>query len=215
MSSRYTRWIWPRALKRLAPKSLFGRSLLIIVLPIALMQVAVTWFFFDAHWDAVTGLLSEGLAGDVAWISQAYDEAPTPARFDELQKKAQGLMELSIALQPGRDLPATRKSSRFGLDKPLNRALSEHLGAKLPYDTLEQLRAKLFADHPSFGQIDYVAPAAALDLKSVGGAGDVGDAAFACPVDDFYLTNPIARASVTMAECSALAAGRRAPLAAE
>jgi NADH-quinone oxidoreductase subunit G len=100
-------------------------------------------------------------------------------------------------------------------DWAIVRALSEHLGAKLPYDTLEQLRAKLFADHPSFGQIDYVAPAAALDLKSVGGAGDVGDAAFACPVDDFYLTNPIARASVTMAECSALAASQRAPLAAE
>ena len=135
MSSRYTRWIWPRALKRLAPKSLFGRSLLIIVLPIALMQVAVTWFFFDAHWDTVTGLLSEGLAGDVAWISQAYDEAPTPARFDELQKKAQGLMELSIALQPGRDLPATRKCSRFGLDKPLNRALSEHLTRPYWFET--------------------------------------------------------------------------------
>ena len=39
-------------------------------------------------------------------------------------------------------------------DWAILRALSEHLGVKLPYDTLEQLRAKLFADHPTFGQID-------------------------------------------------------------
>jgi NADH-quinone oxidoreductase subunit G len=40
-------------------------------------------------------------------------------------------------------------------DWAILRALSERLGAKLPYDTLDQLRAKLFADHPTFGQIDY------------------------------------------------------------
>jgi two-component system osmolarity sensor histidine kinase EnvZ len=131
MSSRYTRWIWPRALKRLAPKSLFGRSLLIIVLPIALMQVAVTWFFFDAHWDTVTGLLSESLAGDVAWISDSYASDPSPARLEALEKKAQDMMELSLALQPGRDLPGTRKAARFGLDRPLDRALAGRL--TLPY----------------------------------------------------------------------------------
>ncbi|HTI66822.1 MAG TPA: NADH-quinone oxidoreductase subunit NuoG [Caulobacteraceae bacterium] len=100
-------------------------------------------------------------------------------------------------------------------DWAILRALSDHLGATLPYDTLEQLRSKLFADHPTFGQIDYVAPASALDLKALGAAGELSDAAFASPVDDFYLTNPIARASVTMAECSALASARRPMLAAE
>ena len=41
-------------------------------------------------------------------------------------------------------------------DWAILRALSERLGAKLPYDSLDQLRAKLFADHPTFGRIDYV-----------------------------------------------------------
>jgi NADH-quinone oxidoreductase subunit G len=95
------------------------------------------------------------------------------------------------------------------------RALSEHLGKTLPYDSLEQLRAKLMADHPSFGQVDYVATGAPLDLKGLGSKGDLSDTAFASPVDDFYLTNPIARASVTMAECSAAAASRGRVLAAE
>ncbi|MHB8287565.1 MAG: hypothetical protein ACYDD1_23210, partial [Caulobacteraceae bacterium] len=42
-----------------------------------------------------------------------------------------------------------------------------------------------------------------FDLAAVGAKGETGDTAFASPIDDFYLTNPIARASVTMAECSA------------
>jgi len=87
--------------------------------------------------------------------------------------------------------------------------LSERLGATLPYDTLEQLRAKLYADHPSFGQVDHAPSAAALDLTAVGATGEVSDLAFASPINDFYFTNPIARASVTMAECSASTAAVR------
>ena len=89
-------------------------------------------------------------------------------------------------------------------DWAIFRALSEHLGAKLPYDSLDQLRAKLMADHPSFGQVDYVAGTSgpAPDFASFGEAGPLSDAPFANAVTDFYLTNPIARASVTMAECS-------------
>jgi NADH-quinone oxidoreductase subunit G len=100
-------------------------------------------------------------------------------------------------------------------DWAILRALSEHLGATLPYDTLDQLRSKLMADHPTFGQVDYVAPAPTLDLKALGEKGELSDTPFASPVDDFYLTNAIARASVTMAECSALASARRRVLAAE
>ena len=61
------RRLTPRFLKRVLPTSLFGRSLLIILLPIVLMQGAVAWAFFEAHWHTVTGQLCEALAGDVAW----------------------------------------------------------------------------------------------------------------------------------------------------
>ena len=68
------------------------------------------------------------------------------------------------------------------------------------------------------GQID-LAPGstpAALDLTKLGAKGDVADAPFTSPIKDFYLTNPIARASVTMAECSAThAAARGKSIAAE
>ena len=84
-----------------------------------------------------------------------------------------------------------------------------HLGARLPYDTLDELRERLFAEHPTFGQIGY-APGltpAALDLTKLGDAGPWSDTPLRTPIAQFHLTNPIARASKTMAECAALAAG--------
>ncbi|QUD88501.1 NADH-quinone oxidoreductase subunit NuoG [Phenylobacterium montanum] len=99
-------------------------------------------------------------------------------------------------------------------DWAILRALSAQLGKTLPYDSLAQLRNKLFTDHPSFGAIDHApgATPAALDLSAVGARGEVSDAPFASPVKDFYFTNPIARASVTMAECSASVAAARGKL---
>ncbi|MBX3478746.1 MAG: NADH-quinone oxidoreductase subunit NuoG, partial [Brevundimonas sp.] len=88
-------------------------------------------------------------------------------------------------------------------DWAILRALSERVGHTLPYDTLDQLRARLMADHPTFGRIDYVAPAAAFDVSSLGAKGDLGEGDFVSPVADPYLSNPIARASATMAELSA------------
>jgi NADH-quinone oxidoreductase subunit G len=102
-------------------------------------------------------------------------------------------------------------------DWAILRALSERLGATLPYDTLDALRRALMADHPTFGQVDYVAghsTAAGFDLSKVGQPGDLPSAPFKSSVGDFYMTNPIARASVVMAECSALHA-RPALMAAE
>jgi len=101
-------------------------------------------------------------------------------------------------------------------DWSILRALSEVLGHKLPYDSLDQLRAKLFADHPTFGQIDYApgSVATSFDVGALGADGEVSDAPFESPIKAFHLTNPVARASVTMAECAAVASGA-AKIAAE
>ena len=86
------------------------------------------------------------------------------------------------------------------------RALSAVLGKTLPFDTLAELRAKLVEAVPHMGAFDHVARA---DVAALGApvAGALSPAPFQSAVKDFYLTNPIARASAVMAECSALAAG--------
>jgi NADH-quinone oxidoreductase subunit G len=84
------------------------------------------------------------------------------------------------------------------------RALSAELGAQLPWDSLAQLRIALVSDHPHLKKIDEVPENEWQPLE----LGTLGDADFRPVIRDFYLTNPIARASQLMAELSAMAKAR-------
>ncbi|MDE1159014.1 MAG: NADH-quinone oxidoreductase subunit NuoG [Neorhizobium sp.] len=91
-------------------------------------------------------------------------------------------------------------------DWAILRALSDVLGHKLPFDSLYALRKALYAAYPVFAEVDAVAPGSVDDVARLGQMqGEMTRAGFASPIKDFYLTNPIARASAVMAECSALA----------
>ena len=92
------------------------------------------------------------------------------------------------------------------------RALSAELAATLPFDSLAELRQSLLEAYPHLGQIDQILQSEWAPLK----AGTLGKATFRSAISDFYLTNPIARASKLMAELSAGAEARaQAPVAAE
>jgi NADH-quinone oxidoreductase subunit G len=93
-------------------------------------------------------------------------------------------------------------------DWSILRAMSDPLGARLPFDSLTQLRAALAVAYPFLVRFDAIAPADAGAIGSIAELdGSVDKAPFAPAVADFYFTNPIARASRVMAECSALARG--------
>jgi len=94
-------------------------------------------------------------------------------------------------------------------DWAILRALSDALGKRLPFDSLAELRRRLFADFPHFARADAIATGNGADLGALAAlAGDPDKAPFVGAVADFYLTNPIARASAVMAQCSALARQR-------
>jgi NADH-quinone oxidoreductase subunit G len=119
----------------------------------------------------------------------------------------------------GRVQMATRASFPPGdarEDWAILRALSDVLGKKLPYDSLGQLRQAIFKAYPHLMRVGEIALADAADLKKLAGVGGATDKApLLSSVDNFYFTNPIARCSAVMAECSAIAAGRPAMTAAE
>jgi NADH-quinone oxidoreductase subunit G len=93
-------------------------------------------------------------------------------------------------------------------DWAILRALSDVLGKKLPFDSLAQLRTRLYAEHPHLAAVDRIKAGDPADVSKIAKSGGKLDkAAFVSPVKDFYLTNPIARASAVMAECSALHKG--------
>jgi NADH-quinone oxidoreductase subunit G len=94
-------------------------------------------------------------------------------------------------------------------DWAIIRALSEVLGRKLPYDSQHALRQAIFKVVPHLMRVDQIEAGNTADIKTLAGkGGSVEKTPFKSSVEDFYLTNPIARASAVMAECSRLASGR-------
>jgi NADH-quinone oxidoreductase subunit G len=84
-------------------------------------------------------------------------------------------------------------------DWKILRAFSEAAGHKLPYDTLADIRRRLVRANNLFAEIDALQPAAWGTIGAVDGAMDPGP--FESPVGNFYMTDPITRASATMAKC--------------
>jgi len=100
------------------------------------------------------------------------------------------------------------------------RALSSHLSATLPFNSLSELRAQLYETHPHFQLLGEILEeddnsARAWSTIAQMRAGKPSAQTLVNPIKDFYLTNPIARASKVMAECSAQVAGQTFAEAAE
>ena len=86
-------------------------------------------------------------------------------------------------------------------DWTILRAFSELTGSTLPYDKLDAVRARMAEIAPTFKSANRISPAPWQDF---GTPGEMSGDEFVSPVDDFYLTDAISRASRTMAQCSAL-----------
>ncbi len=90
-------------------------------------------------------------------------------------------------------------------DWAILRALSDVLGVTQPWNNMHELRNAMYAVAPQLSAINQIFPADAAMLSDLGkGEGKTTNEPFISPVTDFYMTNPIARASRTMAECSTL-----------
>jgi NADH-quinone oxidoreductase subunit G len=96
-------------------------------------------------------------------------------------------------------------------DWKIIRALSGAVGRPLPFDSLRELRRSMSERHPVFAEADLVTRAA---WKPFGEEGAVAAGPFAYPIEDFYRTDPVSRASQTMARCSEIFLGGRPPAAA-
>src|SRR3954447_13266630 len=92
-------------IKRALPRSLFGRSLLIIVTPLVLLQVISTWIFYDRHWDTVARRLAGGVAGDIAMMAETMEVLDGPDE-SRILSAATGLTELDYTFRLGATLQA-------------------------------------------------------------------------------------------------------------
>ncbi len=115
-------------LKRLLPRTLFGRSLLIIVTPVVLLQIVATYVFYERHWDSVTRRLALGLAGDVAVLMQVLREVPAGAKQNAILTAAEKSMQMRIEFLPDVILPNAPPPAPLAnriIDRMLRKAMEE------------------------------------------------------------------------------------------
>jgi two-component system osmolarity sensor histidine kinase EnvZ len=117
--------------KRLLPRTLFGRALLIIVTPVVLLQVVATWIFYDRHWDTMTHRLAHAVAGEIAMVVEQLDRDRDPEERRRTLEMAASHMDLIVTFEPGRTLPAPRGPSRGLLEQTLSGAIEERV--RLPH----------------------------------------------------------------------------------
>jgi two-component system osmolarity sensor histidine kinase EnvZ len=122
-------------IKRLLPRTLFGRSLLIIVSPLILLQIISTHIFYDRHWDTITRRLSSSIAGDISMVLNLLRDNPTPENRTAIFDSAQNTFDFRITLEPGVILPNKATPANARIDRLLTVALQERISRPFQIDT--------------------------------------------------------------------------------
>ena len=122
-------------IKRFLPKSLLGRSLLIIVVPLILLQLVSGIIFFESHWDKVSLRLARGVAGDIAAVISLMRDNPTPKERDWILSIAANNLQLVVTMKDGAVIKSPPPEPEDLTDQVLIRALREYVGKPFQIDT--------------------------------------------------------------------------------
>ena len=128
-------------IKRVLPHTLLGRSLLIIVTPLVLLQLITATIFYERHWRQVTRRLADALAGDIALVVEHMRTYPSPEDETWILETARLRMALRVTYLRGKVLSeiAPPRGSAI-LDPALTRSLRDALHRPLQIDTGSRAR---------------------------------------------------------------------------
>ena len=98
-------------LKKLLPRSLMGRSLLILILPVLLLQAITAYIFFDNHWEKMTSRLAFAVAGEIATMAELLEDSTGPEQTQKLTRLSAQHLDLLISFLPGETLDNTAQPS--------------------------------------------------------------------------------------------------------
>jgi len=118
-------------LKRLLPRTLFGRSVLIIVTPLIMLQAVALQIFYGTHWEVVSRRLAAAVAGDIAMIVEMLARHPGEETLAWVTREAFARLELVIRLEPGAVLPEEPDPRTGPAEAELAAALAERV--RLPF----------------------------------------------------------------------------------
>jgi two-component system osmolarity sensor histidine kinase EnvZ len=123
-----------RSAKRILPRGLFGRSLIIVVTPVVILQGIVTYAFFVRHQDLMTQQMAKGAAADVAFLIDIVNHNPAGPVRDSLLSMAARNLDYRVSFAPGQDF-AHNGRDRFTphLKDALNRVFLTQFGTHVPF----------------------------------------------------------------------------------
>lgn len=123
-------------LDRFLPRTLFARSLLIIVTPLILLQIVSTWIFYERHWHIIMKRLAAGVAGEIGLVIDAMDRFPGAEAQGALLVLLAERTDLRATIAPGAILPnRPQPEPRGGLDTLLARELTNRVRRPFQFDT--------------------------------------------------------------------------------
>ena len=123
-------------LDRFLPRTLFARSLLIIVMPLILLQIVSTWIFYERHWHIIMKRLAAGVAGEIGLVIDAMDRFPGADAQGVLLKLLAQRTDLRATIAPGAILPnRPQPEPNAGLDRLLARELTQRVRRPYQFDT--------------------------------------------------------------------------------
>jgi two-component system osmolarity sensor histidine kinase EnvZ len=115
-------------IKNLLPKSLLGRSLMIIVMPLVILQVIAGYIFYESHWRKVSLTLSRGVAGDIATVIELMRIDDGANNFNKMFQLPAKHMGLLMSFSEGGILSNTQSVQSGKTEQTLARALQEAVG---------------------------------------------------------------------------------------
>jgi two-component system osmolarity sensor histidine kinase EnvZ len=118
-------------IKRLLPTTMFGRSLLLIVMPLILVQIISGWVFYARHWETVAHRFAADVASEIAMLGESLKLVRTDTQRADLMEQAQSRTEILFSLIRGAALPPAVVSGGSQTEEHLRTALSQRL--RVPY----------------------------------------------------------------------------------
>jgi two-component system, OmpR family, osmolarity sensor histidine kinase EnvZ len=125
-----------QAIKRVLPKTLFGRALAIIVTPLILMQAISTFVFYDRHWDVMTRRLVYSLSGDIALVVEQLGQMPDAETLVNATRGARRHLDMVLVFRPDAILENTAQHEAVDqVGESLRRSIAAKLQRPFVVDT--------------------------------------------------------------------------------
>jgi two-component system, OmpR family, osmolarity sensor histidine kinase EnvZ len=154
-----TRIRLPFSLKRFMPRSLLGRTLLIMLVPLVLVQAVALQIFYGSHLGVVSRRLSGGIAGEIAYTIELMRRFQTPAEREWALKMARDQFTMGMKLEPGAVLQTHKRVDIIGpMDDDLAAALTEKFRVPFTMDWTSDPQSVLIRLQLPDGVLDVVAP---------------------------------------------------------